>query len=83
MQLIGGVGLVSLTGKVTEVGLVPILTGEEDAACEADLDPAGNRSKLSVWMQIPNGRTDEVITDTERLEGIRTLPKQSNHVPDG
>jgi len=55
------------TPKVTS--LSPVAFNERSIG--ADLNSAGNRSELSVRARIPNGRTNEVVTEIERFEGIR------------
>jgi hypothetical protein len=43
-----------------------------ERSIKAGLDSPGNRSKLLVWVRMPNGRTNEVTGNAERFKGIRT-----------
>jgi len=60
--------------KVTSLSFVAF-----ERSTEVVPDWARSRSKLSVRMQILNGRTIEGASDTERLEGVRTLPHKRRH----
>ena len=44
-----------------------------EGSIEAVPDLARKRSELSVGMQVQNGRTGEIVCDTERFKGVGTL----------
>jgi hypothetical protein len=44
-----------------------------------DLDPPRNRSKLSVWTQVQNGRIKELTGNIKESKGVRTPIHQRHH----
>ena len=60
--------LCELILKTTSLSLVAF-----ERSTEAGIDSAENSCKLSVWTQMPHGRTGEGTTNIERFKCARTL----------